>query len=235
MPLRPCTIVVGRNNAGKSTLVDALRLVSIVTARYQSLTFRDPPGWGTFSRREVGVAPSMKGMGFNTRNLFHRYGSGPAIIAASFDNGASTKIFIGEEAHLHAVIYAPDGTIVRSKGRAQGNLLPRVEIMPQVAPLATEENVLSPDHIRSNLSSSLAPLHFRNQLNLFRERFSTFQQLSEETWPGLQVRELEGIRGMPGSPLRLMVRNDDFVAEVAMMGHGLQMWLQTILTVKRFH
>lgn len=38
---------------------------------------------------------------------------------------------------------------------------------------------------------------------------------------------------MPGSPLRLMVRNDDFVAEVAMMGHGLQMWLQTMWFLAR--
>jgi len=30
IPLRPTTIVVGRNNAGKSTIVEALRLISIV-------------------------------------------------------------------------------------------------------------------------------------------------------------------------------------------------------------
>jgi AAA15 family ATPase/GTPase len=38
IPLRPVTVIVGRNNAGKSTVVEALRLVSLVVSR---LEFRD--------------------------------------------------------------------------------------------------------------------------------------------------------------------------------------------------
>jgi hypothetical protein len=44
---------------------------------------------------------------------------------------------------------------------------------------------------------------------------------------------LESGRGFPGDPLALHVRNDEFVGEVARMGHGLQMWLQTMWFLTR--
>src|SRR5438093_1148943 len=103
-----------------------------------------------------------------------------------------------------------------------------VEIMPQVAPVARDEVVLSGDYVKSALSSSLAPLHFRNQLKALNEHFSVFKELTEDTWPGLQIRELVCARSFPGEPLELMVRDEGFVAEIASMGHGLQMWLQTM-------
>lgn len=233
IPFRQCTIVVGRNNAGKSTVVDALRLISIVTARYRGLTFRETPDWGDMPRREFGVSPSLKGMEFNTQNVFHRYGEPPATITATFDNHAVAKIYIGPECDLHAVIFNPDGSIIRNKRDARDGLLPRVEIMPQVAPVSRTETILEPDYVRANLSSALAPQHFRNQLNLLEGYFPALQQLAEETWHGLQIRELVGTRGPRGTNLELMVRNDDYVSELATMGHGLQMWLQTMWFLAR--
>ena len=49
VPLRPITILVGKNNAGKSTVVEALRLVSMVTNRYKGLTYH--PRSAEYARR----------------------------------------------------------------------------------------------------------------------------------------------------------------------------------------
>lgn len=65
VPFNAITIAIGRNNAGKSILVEALRLVAIVTARYRSLTYHDPPRASDIPRREVGVTASLKGMEFS--------------------------------------------------------------------------------------------------------------------------------------------------------------------------
>ena len=84
------------------------------------------------------------------------------------------------------------------------------------------------------MSSTLASLHFRNQLNLlYDDDFREFKRISEDTWPGLEVRELRGHGREQGVDLELMLRNDDFVAEVGLMGHGLQMWLQTMWFLAR--
>src|SRR5438105_5668808 len=93
--------------------------------------------------------------------------------------------------------------------------------------------VLSPDYVRRNESSPLFSKHFRNQLWVYGNRFRTFKAIVEETWPGVQVHELSSPKYMPGDPLSLNVRNEDFVAEVASMGHGLQMWLQTMWFLAR--
>jgi predicted ATPase len=233
VPFRPCTIIVGRNNAGKSTLVDALRLVSIATMRYRTLGFRPIPDWGDLPAREVGLAPSIEGMEFNVRNLFHRYGDPPATVTATFANGNSTKIYIGPEGRLHVVLIAANGNVVRTRAMAPEGFLPRVEIMPQVGPVQRTENVLDPDYVRRNLSSTLAPTHFRNQLNLLYDRFPRLQALAEQTWHGLRIEELIGAGRGRGSELQLLIRNDDYVSELSTMGHGLQMWLQTMWFLSR--
>src|SRR6266576_644809 len=94
VPLRPTTIVVGRNNAGKSTVVEALRLVSIIENRYQSLTFSTPPDWVDLPRRFRGVSPSTTGLELNFSTIFHGYKDPPARIAAHFATGERIEIFI---------------------------------------------------------------------------------------------------------------------------------------------
>ncbi|MGH9241928.1 MAG: AAA family ATPase, partial [Vicinamibacterales bacterium] len=60
LPMRRATLVVGRNNAGKSTVVEALRLLSIVTTRFKALGYHEGPDWGQIPKREYGVRPSLK-------------------------------------------------------------------------------------------------------------------------------------------------------------------------------
>jgi hypothetical protein len=57
--------------------------------------------------------------------------------------------------------------------------------------------------------------------------------MAEESWRGLEVRGLRDPRKSPGQPLDLQIRDDAFVGEVGLMGHGLQMWLQTIWFLTR--
>ena len=84
------------------------------------------------------------------------------------------------------------------------------------------------NYVRRNFSTPLSSKHFRNQLKIDLASYKRFRSLAEETWKGIQIKQLEGARGNYGDDLRLLVRDRDFVAEVGLMGHGLQMWLQTI-------
>jgi AAA15 family ATPase/GTPase len=55
---RPTTIIVGAN-AGKSTIVEAIRLVPVVANRHRSLNFGPPPEWVNDPTAGVGVSPSL--------------------------------------------------------------------------------------------------------------------------------------------------------------------------------
>ena len=181
LPLRRATLVVGRNNAGKSTVVEALRLVSIVTTRFRSLGYREAPDWGEIPKREYGVRPSLKGIDLNFETLFHRYGDPPAVVEATFDNNTSIVVYVGGEDRVHAVVFDDRGRPVRTKAAALRLDLPEVEILPQIGPLDAKELVLSEDYVRRSDSSPLFSKHFRNQLRVFSDRVERFKSIVNGT------------------------------------------------------
>src|SRR5450755_3341971 len=77
-------VCVGVNNAGKSTLAEALRIVAIASARIRTAVFRQPPDWLTIPRSNEGFSFSLQGQQINFETLFHRYGEPPATIRADF-------------------------------------------------------------------------------------------------------------------------------------------------------
>jgi energy-coupling factor transporter ATP-binding protein EcfA2 len=235
VPLHGRTIIVGKNNAGKSTIVEALRLVSIVVSRYRNLGFHPGPEWTGQGRVAYGVRPSLKNMEISFDGMFHRYADPPACITADFQTGQKVSVYVADDERIHAVLYGADGKLIKTRERAIEADLPSVAIMPQVAPVQKKEVILSEEYVRSAMSSSLAPLHFRNQLAVRHDLFPEFCRIVGETWPGVLVDDLIGRGRHPGEPLHLEVRNEDFVGEVGLMGHGLQMWLQTMwfLTLSR--
>ncbi|MFC2131666.1 ATP-dependent endonuclease [Bacteroidota bacterium] len=234
IPLKSETIIIGSNNAGKSTIIEGLRLVSIITERYKSLNFHKVPRWLDIPNKDFGVQVSLSGQDINWQNIFHKYHDPPARIIASFDNGYNLTIHIGPDNSTHTVIRNNKNSILNSKSIAKEADLSKVSVLPQIAPLLTEEKILSSDYIRSNISTYRSSQHFRNELNLFYEDyFEEFKNLVETSWPGIQIIGLDGQGGMHEEPLQLMVRDREFVAEISWMGHGLQMWLQVMWFITR--
>lgn len=236
-PLCETTIVVGANNAGKSTIVEALRLVALVTDRFRRGTgrFVASPNWLNHSAAFDGLSPSVRGMpsdGFEA-TIFHRYGPPPAILTATFESGASVMVFVGPEAQIHGVARRPDGAPVTRATAAHQLGLEPVAVQPQGAPLLREERLLQSETVNRGDGTYLAPQHFRNQLWLYREFYKEFCAIAESTWPDLQIKSLDANIAKPADPLRLLVRDNDFVGEVSLMGHGLQMWLQIVWFLAR--
>lgn len=234
LPLKELTVIVGKNNAGKTTLVEALRLLSIVVSRYKNLPYRQPPDWTNLPLREYGVSPSLRNLEINFQRIFHRYQEPPAHIEGTFENESSVSIYLNDNEEIYAVIRNSSGDIIKGRNQAEEAGLPPVSIMPQVTPVQLTEKILTRNYILSAMSSSLSSSHFRNHLNLqYKQYFSEFQRVVEDTWPGVKVMELFGQGGQLQSELFLHIRNEDFVGEVGLMGHGLQMWLQAMWFLTR--
>lgn len=227
------SIVVGKNNAGKSTLIEAMTLVSIVTNRLRFLSFHDAPEWTGLGPHHRGVSPAIDDSDFNEVSLFHKYGAQPAIIEAGFTEGSLIKIFVSDKAKIFATVWDKKGKQITSRTESWRANLPKIAVLPQIRPVDRKETILDSDHVKRSLGSTLASSHFRNQLNVFTEHLPDLRQLSEKTWHGVRVLGLEGGGELPGSELTLMVQDDQFVAEVSWMGHGLQMWLQTLWFLAR--
>lgn len=226
VPLKPLTIIVGRNNAGKSTIAEALRLVSLVVSRFKGDLADIPSRW-EFPRNRRGPHP-FKNLEINLQSVFHGYGEPPAFVRAKFSTGEIVEVTISRDEIIARRTRSKSHRGTTSSG------LSRVSILPQVAPVAREERLLTEEYVRGALSSALAPLHFRNQLYLLKEHFPAFKDAAEKTWPGLRIRSLETTGHIPDPIfLSLYVEDHHFPAEIAWMGHGLQMWLQMIWFLSR--
>lgn len=227
VPFHATTVLVGRNNAGKSTIVEALRLISLAIT-YAKSRPHVPRIWriSRTARKAKNQAPTLLSLEDHADTVFHRYGDPPAVITARFASGAEVEVVVN-----------PEEISASFSARSQADLQ-HVSILPQVAPVSRQEKLLNPETIHTNLSSLLASSHFRNQVHLLKEFFTDFKESAEESWPHLRIFAPEVFRkGFGNETLTLMVTDEDFTAEIAWMGHGLQMWLQAMwfLTRSRNH
>src|SRR5439155_7464450 len=124
-----------KNNAGKSTVVEALRLISVITRRFQGLNYHELPSWIDRPRRERGVFPATDEFEFSSEAVFHRLGDPPSRIAARFSTGEQVEVFIGPQLTVVGIIRDSKGEVIRSKGQANKVQLPQVGILPQIGPL----------------------------------------------------------------------------------------------------
>ena len=226
------SVIVGRNNAGKSTVVEALLLVASAINR-RGRQFVPPPSWLELAKFRLGVSIPLSPLELNLRTIFHRYGEPPAEIEARFASGAVVTIYIGRESSAFCTV--SDGSDwITSSARFKKLEAAEIHIQPQLGPLRLEERLLTRDSIEGAVDTRLSSLHFRNEMKLMPERFEDFKRLAEETWPDLRVHGLEEGSNEAGQrTLSLMLRDGDFAAEVGWMGHGLQMWLQTMWFLAR--
>ena len=221
------SILVGRNNAGKSTMIEALKIISSVTRKYKTLRFVAPPNWVP-KEKNNGVSPNVENMNISDRGIFNMYGNPPAIIEAFFTNGSSIKAYVGEGLNIFAIITDEFGCQVRNSKEAKNVKIPVIEVLPQISAVLDSEKVIKKATVDGNKATRLASRNFRNQLFYYGEAFPTFEKLAESTWEGLQVKPVESIFADEGRILQFFLRVHDFEAEISWMGHGLQMWVQTM-------
>jgi predicted ATPase len=228
------TLLVGPNNAGKSTIVEALRLVSLVANR-PGLTSVETPNWlGEAAAAPFGVSPSLKGMDFELDpGVFHQFGEPPARLTASFTGGGKIELFVGADSSVFAVLRTRDGSPIGSSAQRRQAGVTRIGVQPHVGPVQRREEVRDQKYVEGALDSSLAPLHFRNQLLWLSQYWDDFSDNAESTWPRLQVSRPEIATDKNGRFVLMLTRDGAFAGDLASMGHGLQMWLQMIWFLAR--
>jgi len=230
--LRDLTIVVGKNNAGKSTLIEALRLLSLVTNRYKTAPYRRVPSWLEIPTVNSGVSPSLQRIDFSYQNIYHSYSDPPATITAEFLNKTKVKIYFAGEKKFHAVLFNGKGNVC-SRADLKDLDLPTINILPQISPLISDEKVLNEEYVKLNVESPTSSRHFRNQLNYLNQHYKKFKKLIEDTWEGLRILEYYAGNRIEEKNPYLLIQEGVFTTEISMMGHGLQMWMQTMWFLAR--
>lgn len=197
-------VMVGKNNSGKSTIIDALKLISNVIR---------------YSQYRCGYLED-KDIPFSTTNLRYNYNdSEETIIFAKFSDGTELEIIFPIEGKPYPNLLRNGKNIIDKSLREK-----ILGIIPPVRTFEEEEKIQNKDYIRSIMVSHLTYKHFRNIWHWFPNEFDEFKSLIEKTWPGYSIAppQFHTTEDM----IDMYFTEDRMTREIFWAGHGFQIWLQ---------
>jgi len=229
---RNTSIIVGQNNAGKSTIVEALRILSAVTQKFKRANYTPPPKFLGLPAITKGIKINIDHLKIDLRTIVNQYKEEEGMIAeikAYFDEKTIIQIYLSSE--LFFATIEVDKHQIKSKADAMKAPDIQLFIMPQIGLIREDERRLSPDTVRNHMYTRLSSRHFRNQLILYKDSFEEFREISQNSWPGLRITDLS--YEPSEDKIELIVYDSGYAAEIGLMGSGLQMWLQMVWFISR--
>ncbi|WP_312561099.1 ATP-binding protein [Anaerospora sp.] len=232
MSIRDISIIVGKNNSGKSTLIEALRMISMASKKCTNTTYVSPPKSLNMPITIRGFRLPVEDLKIDLRSVVHFYKHDIAKITATFRNGVQIIVYANKEVAF-AIVTDQNGERLNSKNRAKEINHRLISILPQIGLIKENERLLTKDTITGNLDTYLSSRHFRNEILLYKnDYFRDFKMMAEATWPGLRIKSLE-FDSKNSDYICLFIEDARFPAEIGLMGSGIQMWLQIIWFIAR--
>ena len=152
-------IVVGKNNTGKSTIIDALKLVSNVRryAPYRDFTLED------------------RDIPFSLVNLRYNYDEKESIVHARFSEDMEIIITFPVKSRPY-VEFLRNGKNIGDKKLLRRYFKHSLGIVPPVGTFEEYEEIRDRKYLQSIMVSHLTPRHFRNIWYYFNEGFDEFRE-----------------------------------------------------------
>jgi predicted ATP-dependent endonuclease of OLD family len=238
LDLRGDAFLAGPNNAGKSTLIAAIR----AAAQMLRIAMRRNPTESFLDGREevLGYAFSDAQVGLDTANLRHEFREVETRLSARFRNGSVVTAVWPKAEDAEAFFYLQQGRSSINNVRQARDAFPDVGTIPVLAPIENEEELLTTKYVRDNLDGRLASRHFRNQLLLISDASSgedldAFLEFARPWLSEIEIKELSQHAGERNVVLDLYYTEPERRAmkELTWAGGGLQIWLQLLLHVFR--
>jgi AAA domain, putative AbiEii toxin, Type IV TA system len=237
--------LVGPNNAGKSTIIAALRTAAQMASFAQR---RVPEHFPTDRGVEVPSHWYTPGRyGLVEENLRHEFRDVETRLEVTFSSRARlTAVWPRPSGEEEAYFYlrASDGVYVRTTAEARA-LLPDVGVVPILEPVQHREKRLADEYVNSSMGTRLASRHTRNQIRLLRDKepdtegydnlLSEFRDWARPWTRDFRVGDLAEHLTDEGAMLDLYCRETGGRSdrELFWAGDGLQVWIQLLMHLFR--
>lgn len=228
--LRDFNILIGQNNAGKSTILDAFR---ILEGAYRFASRYNPKNVVLASGQlKTGYEIPQTSIPIIVENLQTNYNDFAATIRYRFSEGQNLLIEFSKDRQPILYLDTPRKTPNSSTTfRKEFNL--NLAIIPTLGPLEIDEEILDDKYVKRWSGSRRAPRMFRNIWYHDTEGFQLFKDIVEKTWPKMSIK-LPEKKDTFSKELIMYCEEDRILREVSWAGFGFQIWLQLLTHIVKF-
>lgn len=238
--LADMNILVGPNNAGKSTIIGAFRVLDAGLRRARTLS---PERLGPEFRSKSGYPISADAIPISMENIHTNYEDVDSTVTFRLSNGNELVLLFPRQGGC--VMFLGDQSKQVSRPTEFIAAYPlRLGVFPVLGPVEHEEELVQEQTIRRGLSTHRASRHFRSywwyQLrDRFgypdddgKERFNRLAKMVRDTWPGMDLDP-------PYQPsaevanLVMFAEEDRIPRELYWAGSGFQVWCQLLTHLLR--
>lgn len=219
-------VLTGANNAGKSTVISALRVLAVA---HRQVWNKRPERLSTPIGRRYGFVITESLLPISLENVATDYDdSQTSRVTFILSNGCSLILFMHPEEGCRLVPESPDVEI-DSSARFKANFPLSLAIVPVLGPVEHEEMVVEELTVNRAASPPRAARHFRNYWYYNPEGFADFAATVAQTWPGLTMERPT----MADRKLTLFVSEGRMIRELYWVGFGFQIWCQLLTHLHR--
>jgi energy-coupling factor transporter ATP-binding protein EcfA2 len=235
LSLASMNILVGPNNAGKSTIIGAFRVLDAGLRRARA---QSPERFGPNLGSRAGYRIPAESIPISMENIHTDY--------ADVESTVTFRISNGNELEL---VFPRDGGCVMFTGRQSKQVRRptefvaayplRLGVVPVLGPVEHEEELVQEETVRRGLSTHRASRHFRSYW-MYRMQtqhgltnpdgvaaFDRLATLVRETWPGMDL-EPPYQPSLGERNLAMFCKEERIPRELYWAGSGFQVWCQLL-------
>lgn len=219
-------ILVGPNNAGKSTVIGSLKILAEGVRKAKSkkaILIKSPENTDIY-----GYEIDLNQVPVATENVFHNYDEEtPAIIKFILSDKSLLQIFFLSRGICY-MNYESDKVIIKTPADFKKYVNIEIGFVPILGPVDHKERLYQKEAARTALLTYTASRNFRNIWFHYNEDFAEFKELVKNTWPGMDIDNPE-INNTTGTPtLDMFCPEERIPREIFWAGFGFQVWCQML-------
>lgn len=227
LALRPFNVLVGPNNAGKSTVLAAFRILSVGLRRALS------------KKPEVVIGPNGETRGYRVdlraisvadENIFYNYDSNrPATVVFTLSNGNSLTMYFERDGLCVLLAHSQSPCVSPTTFGKQFNC--PIGFAPILGPVDHNEQLFDKETARRALLNYTASRNFRNIWYHYPEKFEEFRTTLIRTWPGMDIERPKLVVDTGTPRLYMFCPEERIPREICWAGFGFQVWCQMLTHV----
>lgn len=228
LSIRRFNILVGPNNAGKSTVLAAFRILFVALRKAASRNPEIVPGP---NGQAYGYRVDLEAVSVASENLFYNYDdSNPATVRFFISNGNEILLYFPEPGACYMFLQTKAAP-ARSTKAVKNHFNCQVGFVPILGPVEHHETLYEREAARLALHSYSSARNFRNIWYHFPDKFEIFRSLLSQTWPGMDVQRPTVDISHQKPRLHMFCPEERRPREIFWSGFGFQVWCQMLTHV----